>query len=37
MVKRPNISKTFGFHELFHLFILGGSFLHYLFIYFYMF
>jgi hemolysin III len=29
MIKKPNISKTFGFHELFHLFILGGSLSHY--------
>ena len=28
MIKKPNISKTFGFHELFHLFILGASFSH---------
>lgn len=27
--KKPNLSKTFGFHELFHLFVLGGSLLHY--------
>ncbi|MGB4590378.1 MAG: hemolysin III family protein [Clostridiaceae bacterium] len=29
MIKKPNISKIFGFHELFHLFILGGSLSHY--------
>lgn len=27
---------TFGHHEIWHLFVLGGSFLHYLFIYFYV-
>ena len=28
-VKRPNLSKALGFHELFHLFVLGGSIFHY--------
>ncbi len=28
--KRPNpISSVFGFHEVWHLFVLGGSSLHY--------
>lgn len=36
MIKKPNISKVFGFHELFHLFILGGSLLHYFFTFFYL-
>ncbi|HSR03174.1 MAG TPA: hemolysin III family protein [Proteiniclasticum sp.] len=34
MVKKPNISESFGFHELFHLFILGGSLMHYFFTFF---
>ena len=29
-LKKPNISSRWTFHELFHLFILGGSFFHYL-------
>lgn len=36
MVKKPNISAIFGFHELFHLFILGGSLMHYFFTFFYL-
>lgn len=28
IIKKPNISKTWGFHELFHLFILLGTALH---------
>ncbi len=35
-LKKPNISKLFGFHELFHCFVLLGSLLHFIFIYFYM-
>lgn len=36
-VKRPNINKTyFGFHELFHIFILAGSLCHYVMMYFYV-
>jgi len=32
--KRPNITfSVFGFHEIFHLFVLGGSFCHYLLMY----
>lgn len=30
IIKKPNISDAFGFHELFHIFIMIGSFLHYL-------
>lgn len=30
IIKRPNLSPAWGFHELFHLFILLGSFLHFL-------
>lgn len=29
-IKKPNISQALGFHELFHLFVLGGSLFHYL-------
>ena len=28
IIKRPNLSAEFGFHELFHLCILAGTFLH---------
>ncbi|MGL4362602.1 MAG: PAQR family membrane homeostasis protein TrhA [Cellulosilyticaceae bacterium] len=28
-LKKPNISKTFGFHELFHIFVMLGSLCHY--------
>ena len=30
IAKWPNLSQKWGFHELFHLFILAGSFLHFL-------
>lgn len=30
ILKKPNISKVFGFHEIFHLFILLGTFFHFL-------
>lgn len=36
IIKKPNLSKYFGFHEIFHLFILLGSFLHVLAVYFYV-
>lgn len=36
MIKKPNLSKAFGFHELFHLFIIGGSLAHYFFVFFYL-
>ena len=36
IVKKPNISNRFGFHELFHMFILMGSVFHYLMILFYV-
>lgn len=29
-VKKPNISEAFGFHEIFHIFVIGGSVCHYL-------
>lgn len=35
-LKRPNFSSVFGFHELFHMFILVGSFLHYIAVLFFM-
>lgn len=35
-LKKPNISKDIGFHEVFHLFILLGSLLHYFLVYFYI-
>ena len=30
IAKRPNLGPNWGFHELFHLFILAGSLLHFL-------
>ena len=30
MLKKPNLSARWGFHELFHIFILIGSFFHFL-------
>ncbi|MPN34159.1 hypothetical protein SDC9_181652 [bioreactor metagenome] len=36
ILKRPVITKNFGFHEIFHLFILMGSLLHYLAVFFYV-
>ncbi len=36
IVKKPNISVKFGFHELFHIFILIGSAFHYLLVLFYV-
>ena len=35
-IKKPNLSERFGFHELFHLFVLLGSFLHFNAVYFYV-
>jgi hemolysin III len=36
-LRRPNINKTyFGFHELFHIFVLAGSLCHYVMMYFYV-
>ncbi|HIV87663.1 MAG TPA: hemolysin III family protein [Candidatus Pygmaiobacter gallistercoris] len=35
-LKRPNFSSRFGFHELFHLFILAGSITHYLAVFFFV-
>ena len=36
MLKKPNISEQFGFHELFHIFVLLGSLFHFLMIFFYV-
>lgn len=36
IIKRPVINVNFGFHEIFHLFILAGSLLHYLAIFFFV-
>ena len=35
-LKKPNLSVKIGFHELFHLFVLGGSLFHYLLVLFYI-
>lgn len=35
-IKKPNISKDWTFHELFHLLILAGSLFHYLAVFFYV-
>ncbi|PKK39393.1 putative membrane protein, hemolysin III-like protein [Clostridiaceae bacterium JG1575] len=32
-LKKPNLSQSFGFHELFHCFVLLGSLLHFIMIY----
>lgn len=36
ILKKPNFSASFGFHELFHVFILLGSFFHFLVVLFYI-
>ncbi|MBC8547049.1 hemolysin III family protein [Clostridiaceae bacterium NSJ-31] len=36
MLKKPNISERFGFHELFHIFVLIGSLCHFLLVYLYI-
>ncbi|MCI8648867.1 MAG: hemolysin III family protein [Anaerotruncus sp.] len=36
MCKLPNFSPSFGFHELFHIFVLAGSLCHYLMVLFYI-
>lgn len=36
IMKRPNVSPTLGFHELFHLFVLGGSICHYFMVFLYV-
>ncbi len=30
IIKKPNLSEEFGFHELFHCFILGGTLFHFI-------
>ena len=35
-IKKPNINKYFGFHEIFHIFILLGSFCHFWFVFYYV-
>lgn len=35
-VKHPNFSEGFGFHELFHIFVMLGSFFHFLVVYLYV-
>ena len=35
-LKKPNLSKYFGFHELWHVFVLLGSFFHFLAVYYYV-
>ena len=36
MMKKPNLSAGFGFHEVFHIFVLLGSLFHFLMIFFYV-
>ena len=36
MLKKPNFSQKFGFHELFHVFVLLGSIFHFLMIFIYV-
>lgn len=36
MIKRPNPTPEFGFHELFHLFVIGGSICHYFMVFLYI-
>ena len=36
MIKKPNFSEIFGFHELFHIFVVAGSLCHYFMVYFYI-
>ena len=36
ILKKPNPSPAFGFHELFHVFILLGTFFHFLAVVFYV-
>lgn len=35
-LKKPNISKKFGFHELFHVFVMLGSLMHFTMVYVYI-
>ncbi len=36
MFKRPNLASAFGFHELFHIFVLLGSLFHFIMIFFFI-
>ena len=36
IAKRPNLSPLFGFHEIFHLFVIAGSICHYLMVFLYV-
>lgn len=36
ILKKPNITPSFGFHELFHVFVLLGSLFHFMMIFFYV-
>lgn len=36
IIKKPNLSKLFGFHEIFHIFILLGTLFHFLTVLFYV-
>ena len=36
IAKRPNLGPTIGFHELFHLFVIGGSVCHYFMVFLYV-
>ncbi|MFQ8600747.1 MAG: hemolysin III family protein [Oscillospiraceae bacterium] len=35
-LKKPNPCATFGFHEIFHIFVMLGSLFHYLCVFFYL-
>ena len=35
-LKKPNPCKSFGFHEIFHIFVMLGSLFHYLCVFFYL-
>ena len=36
IAKRPNLGRTLGFHELFHLFVIAGSLCHYIMVFLYV-
>ncbi|MBP8865960.1 MAG: hemolysin III family protein, partial [Acetobacterium sp.] len=35
-IKKPNFGKNFGFHELFHIFVILGSFCHFICVFFFI-
>ena len=35
-IKKPNLSKSFGFHELFHIFVILGSLCHFICVFFFI-